>query len=533
LTRPEEQFGDYATNIALQLAKQLGKNPREVAEALTVKIRENLSDKVADVSVAGPGFINLKLSDQALAKALKAQPAKQHKNQEILVEFGDPNPFKEMHLGHLYTAIAGDALARLFDASGARVQRLSYHGDVGMHVAKAVWGMRQLQDNRDNDGKDIRSVPSAERASFLSIAYAAGAQKYDEDEVIKAEVQAINEHIYNRKDPDLNRLYDMGKQWSFDYFDMIFDELDIKYQKRYLESDSSVIGVKFVKANIGKVFEQSDGAVVYRGEKTGLHTRVFITSKGLPTYETKDLGLAELKNQDFPKAAQSIVITAHEQIEYFRVMLAALAEIDPELAGKTKHIAHGFLSLTTGKMSSRRGQVYAAADLLKTVSESIRRQYPQTSSRTHQDVYLAAVRYTFLKNRIAGDIVFNVEESVSLEGNSGPYLQYAHARARSILRKAEGSDKQGSNADFEPGERSLARKISEYAEVVDKAVQELMPHHICTYLYELAQIFNRFYENSRVIGDERQATRLALVNKYADTLKNGLGLLGIASPDKM
>lgn len=532
LTRPEERFGDYATNVALQLAPKLGKNPREIGETLAVKLRENLAGQVSEISVADPGFLNFKLEAKELLASLQKKPEQKFAGREILIEFGDPNPFKAMHLGHLYAAITGDAIARLFEASGATVRRASYHGDVGMHAAKAVWQLRNLQRDYKAKGQSIDSIPAAERADFLSVAYAGGAHEYEENNTARTEIQAVNEHIYRQDDTEINKLCELGKQWSFEIFDEIFNELGIKYQKRYLESASSEAGLKFVKQNVGKVFEESDGAIVFRGEKSGLHTRVFINSHGLPTYEAKDLGLAELKQRDFPDADESIIITAHEQTEYFKVMLAALREIDPKVADKTRHIAHGFLSLTTGKMSSRTGKVYPAADLLSAVQEAVKRLYPESTGQTQAETYLAAAKYTFLKNRIGSDIVFNVGESVALEGNSGPYLQYAHARARSVLRKA-GAGEAKQTVDLEPDERSLARKISEYPETADKAVSELMPHHVCTYLYELAQTFNRFYEHNRVVGDPRQAQRLTLVGQYADTLRAGLQLLGIAAPDKM
>jgi arginyl-tRNA synthetase len=397
---------------------------------------------------------------------------------------------------------------------------------VGMHVAKAIWAMKKALP----DG-DITDDVLATLTNSLGSYYAEGAAAYDNDEQAAEQIRSINEHVYKEDDETINTIHKWGSERSFGYFDEIFNELGISYEPsgRYLESVTTKVGVDFVRKHTGSVFEESDGAIIYRGEKVGLHTRVFINSKGLPTYEAKDLGLAELKNQDYPNASKSIIITANEQTEYFKVMLAALSEFDAELAAKTKHIAHGFLSLTTGKMSSRSGNVFSASDLMSEVKSKAKELYPE--SDIQQDVYLAALKYTFLKNRIGGDIVFDVNESVSLEGNSGPYLQYAHARARSILRKAEPQDVEFVN--LEEAERSLLRKVSEYAEVVDKAVFELMPHHICTYLYELAQTFNRFYEHNRVIDDPREAVRLQLVVAYADTLKAGLELLNISAPDKM
>jgi arginyl-tRNA synthetase len=523
LTRPDEKFGDYATNTALQLAKKAAASPRQIAEQLVEELRD--LPRLAEISIAGPGFINFKLKDQALAKAAlsAADLPKPLAGQEILVEFGDPNPFKEMHIGHLYSYIIGDAISSLLESQGVDVKRLSYHGDVGLHVAKAIYGLQHAESQL---GKE----EAVEEENYLGAAYALGAEKYDNDPAAKEQIDKINLQVYDHSNQDINKLHQDGIKLSFDYFDKILDLLSISNDKRYLESQTTPAGLQLVKDNTGKVFNESQGAVVYEGEKAGLHTRVFITSKGLPTYETKDLGLVELKAKDFPQAARSIIVTANEQAEYFKVMLAALAEIDQPLAAKTTHLSHGFLSLSTGKMSSRTGNVYPAMKLLLEVKQAVHDQYPDSPAR--KDVTFAAVKYAFLKHRLGSDIVLDVKESISLEGSSGPYLQYAHARACSILAKAENITRAG-DTDFDASERGLALKISEYPEAVAKAAAELMPHHVCTYLYELAQSFNSFYEKSRIIGDEREAIRLQLVKSYKDVLRGGLGILNIAAPDKM
>lgn len=525
ISRPAEQFGDYSTNAALQLAKQAAASPHQIAQQLVDQLK-NLPD-MAEVTVAGPGFINCKLTDEALAKATAAATdlAKPNQGREILVEFGDPNPFKEMHIGHLYSYIVGDSICRLLEASGAQVKRLSYHGDVGLHVAKAIYGLQILGTQASSSDETI------DEENFLGKAYALGSEKYENDASAKNKIDQINVEIYQKSSPEINQLHQQGSDLSYDYFDKILNLLSISTDRRYLESETIEPGIKLVKANVGKVFKQSDGAIIYDGQKAGLHIRVFITSQDLPTYETKDLGLTELKNKDYPQAAQSIIITANEQSEYFKVMLAALAEINPELAKKTHHLAHGFLSLSTGKMSSRTGDVYPAMKLLLGVKDAVHQQYPD--SPVKKEVSFAAVKYGFLKHRLGSDIVLDVQESISLDGNSGPYLQYAYARACSILEKAGSKETQITDAKFDQNERSLARKISEYPEVVEKSANELMPHHICTYLYELAQAFNSFYETSRIIDDEREELRLGLVKTYSQVLKNGLGLLNIGAPEKM
>ena len=521
LTRPEERFGDYVTNVAMQISDQVGKQPRELAEKLADELRK-LPD-IAEVTVAGPGFLNLFLTNNALTKATWAatKPAKTHDGQEVLIEFGDPNPFKEMHIGHLYSYIVGDAIASLFEASGARVKRLSYHGDVGLHVAKAIWGMQQA---------GVVPVKGSSGKQSIGEYYVKGNEAYENDEAAKAEIPKINQHIYKKDDQAINKLHDWGRDRSFAYFDGILKDLSIKTDKRYLESQAAEVGLDCVKKNSGTIFRESEGAVVYEGEKVGLHTRVFITKQGLPTYEAKDLGLAQLKKTDYPGASRSIIVTAHEQRQYFKVILAALKQIDDKLADITTHVPHGFVSLSSGKMSSRTGEVYSALKLLNDVEAAAKKLYTDPD----RQVWLAAVKFGFLKHRLGSDIVYDTQESVSLQGSSGPYLQYAHARAKSILKKGEGLRVKGeAPSNFNPAERSLARKISQYPEVVVQATNELLPNYIAGYLYELAQSFNSFYEKNRVIGDSRQELRLKLVGAYAGVLKHGLGLLNITALDKI
>jgi arginyl-tRNA synthetase len=254
---------------------------------------------------------------------------------------------------------------------------------------------------------------------------------------------------------------------------------------------------------------------------------VFINSQGIPTYEAKDVGLIMRKWQDY-HFDKSVVITGNEQEQYMSVVLKSIEQFAPELVAATTHLTHGILKLQGGvKMSSRKGNILRAVDVLDAAEAANK----AATGREDEKAVLAAVKYAFLKQRMGPDIIYDPEESVSLEGNSGPYLQYAHARARSIVAKASAQPKQP--ATLEDDERSLARKITEYPETVSKAVNDLMPHHICTYLYELAQTFNRFYEHNRVVDDAREAERLYLVELYATILKDGLELMGITAPERM
>ena len=534
VTRPDEQFGDYATNVAMQLAGRLRRNPREVAEELAAKLQELAGDDITSVEIAGPGFINITLSDSALSsmatEAVSTKPDT-YKGQVVVTEYSDPNPFKVLHAGHFYTSVIGDAISRLIKAAGGEVHAVNFGGDVGLHVGKTMWAIVKTLGGEYPE--KLAEIPEDGRSEWMAKHYVAGTQAYEDDETAKAEIIELNKRVYQLhasedRESAFAQIYWTCRQWSYDYFDAFYDRIGTHFEKYYPESETAPLGLETVQEQLAKgVYSDSDGAVVFEGEKYGLHTRVFINSHGLPTYEAKDVGLIMAKWRDY-EFDKSVIITGNDIIEYMKVVLKSIEQFAPELAQRSLHLTHGNVKLAGGvKMSSRKGNFLRAVDVLDVAHEANK----QANGRDDEQAVLGAIKYAFLKQRIGADIIYVPEESVSLEGNSGPYLQYAHARARSILRKAGEPAEQLS--DLQAGERSLARKISEYPEVIQKAVTECMPHYVCTYLYELAQVFNRFYEHNRVVGDDREAARVQLVTLYAGVLQDGLGILGIAAPDRM
>ncbi|MDX2776345.1 arginine--tRNA ligase [Streptomyces caniscabiei] len=534
LTRPDPQFGDFATNVALQLAKPLGESPREIAEAIVGKLRE--SGDFSEVSVAGPGFINIRLADSALLTALQRTSEKTLAGQTIVTEYSDPNPFKVLHAGHLYTTLVGDVISRLLEAAGATVHRVNFGGDVGLHVAKNMWAIVRNLGGELPEGLSMVGEDPHERAAWLSARYVEGNAAYEEDEQSKAEIIEVNKRVYQvhadgDHDSGFARIYWTCREWSYDYFKVLYDELNVvPFEKYYPESATTPTGIETVTEQLANgVYEKSNGAIVFNGEKYGLHTRVFINSQGLPTYEAKDVGLIMQKWRDY-HFDRSVVITGNDIVEYMKVVQKSIEQFEPELTKRSVHLTHGNLKLVGGKkMSSRKGNVLLALDVIEAARTATRELMGNDNSTT----VLGAIKYAFLKQRIGGDIIYNPKESVSLEGNSGPYLQYAHARACGILRKSTAQSAILETMNLELTERPLAQKLGEYVEVVGRAQKELLPHYICTYLYELAQEFNRFYEKNQVVGSDREAQRVALVSQYAKTLRDGLDILGIHAPERM
>lgn len=530
----ELSHGDFATNAAMAASRALGKPPREIADMLVPVLKDALGADAARVEVAGPGFVNITLSKDAIARELEGAietgeawgQNDSQKGKRVMIEYGNPNPFKEMHIGHLVGAIVGESLARLLEASGAHTLRDTFGGDVGPQVAKALWALRK-------DGvMDIAS------AGEIGKAYVHGATAYEESEVAKAEIDELNTKIYeivgrqedaslSEDDRSLLYLWQKGREVSMEEFNRIFAILGTRHDYTFFDSDTTGPGVRAVRDGLAKgIFEESEGAIVYKGEKKGLFTLVFITSRGNPTYETKDIGLAFLK-EERAETDQVLIVTAVEQVSHFKVVLAALEDIAPKLAAKTGHIAHGLLQLTTGKMSSRKGNVITASELISSLIEAALER--NTDPVIAEQVAIGALKYMVLRSAPGGNIVFDPEKSLSLDGDSGPYLQYAYARAMSILASAT---KIGV-VEIPDEVYDIARLITRFPEVVARAERERAPHHVAQYLTQLAGEWNSFYAKERILGGEYEAYKLSLARAFTNTMKNGLWLLGIPVPERM
>lgn len=539
LSRPDAQFGDLSTNVAMQLSKQLGKNPREIAEQLVNKLQN--TGEFTEVSLAGPGFINLRLKDEILTQELKKiindsgdyGKSDLYKDKNVITEYSDPNPFKVLHVGHFYTSVVGDVISSLIENAGGKVHRVNFGGDVGLHVAKTMWAI--IREFGGENIEKLSEINENSRTEFMATCYVAGTRAYEDDENIKNEITALNKRVYqlhenNDHDSPFAQIYWQFRQWSYDYFNDFYAKIGTKFEKYYPESEVAGIGLRTVlEQKQAGVFKDSNGAIIFEGEPYGLHTRVFINKEGLPTYEAKDVGLSIKKWDDY-HFDQSVIITGNDIIDYMKVILKAIEQFKPELSSRTRHITHGMVKLVGGtKMASRKGNFLRATDVLEMVADA----NEATQGNRDMAPILGAIKYAFLKFKIGADSNFDPNESVSIHGNSGPYLQYALARARSVVKKSQIDSSEFETGNYSTSERDLLFKLTEYKNIIQKATEDLTPHILCTYLYELAQVFNRFYESSQIVGNEREKVRIKLVEAYVVLLSDGLKILGIPTPERM
>jgi len=539
------EHGDYTTNIALVLSKSLGKPPRKVAEAIVAALPE--SDIIACVEVAGPGFINFFLRPEALAQSLvrvikegdEFGKGKSLIEKRMMFEYTDPNPFKVFHIGHLMANTVGEACARLAEWQGATVVRTNYQGDVGLHIGRALYGMREMRDTQPPE-----AALGVEKVAWLADAYVRGATAHAESPEKATEIENINKAVYEKIDAEINELYQLGRRWSLDYFEELYQKLGTKFDHYIFESEVAGPGMETVRDYLAKgVFAESEGAIIYDGEKHGLHKRVFITSAGLPTYEAKDIGNQLRKFALEPTLDFSYIFTGAEQQEYMKVVLAAMHDIRPDIAEKTTHLTHGLMLGPDGKkMSSRKGGAPSGDGLLLELEGLVaqklavsRYDFPPEEARVVADkVAVAAVKYAILRQHFEKNIIFDHEAATSFEGDSGPYLQYTYARAKSVIRKGEDLGLVSSMENQElPG--ALERHLARFPEVVADAWMAITPSGITTYLIEIARLFNSYYGDHPIIreGVPETAYRLALTAAVAQVMKNGLTILGIPMVEKM
>lgn len=533
IEHPKElAHGDYAINVALVVSKELGKNPKEIADQLANYMDTHKGLMITSVQVAGPGFINITMAREVFIEKLAQIQAEGaswghtsvYAGKKVVVEHSSPNLFKPFHIGHLMNNTFGEAITRLAKGSGAEVVTLSFPSDISLGVAKAVFVL--LEKNYTPDDLTIK---------LLGDAYVEGTKRYEEDESIQVRVKEIADNLYAQTPSAEWDLFQVCKKLNIEYFESIVTKLGSAFDGYIFESEAGVDGKRLVLEHTPGVFIESEGAIVYTpDESKKLHTAVFINSQGNPTYEAKDLGLLHLKFAQYNPDI-SIVITDNQQTSHFQVVVDAAGKITPVWESNSLHRSTGRMAFKGQKMSSRLGGVPLVEDILATVAGEVQEKNPDVSNCIAEMIGIAALKFAILRAMAGKDINFDPETSLSFEGDSGPYLQYTAVRAASVLTKGLAEEITPDVSHPVGGSEILERLIARFPEVVALAQSEWMPHYIVGYLIELAQAFNSWYGQHKIIDDSKEgsAYRLAVVAATRQTIVNGLDILGIAVPEKM
>ena len=554
--------GDLTSNIALQISQKLKSNPIDIANQIVSKFPED--EDIERIEVVNPGFINFFLSKKYLLSMLDEINSKKEEyykldvkdGKKYIIEYTDPNPFKAFHIGHLYTNMVGESFARLVEALGGSVVRANYQGDVGLHVAKTIWGLRKMLNDDGITFTDLESKSLVDRVRYLGDAYMLGFSMYDDqkDESVIKEVKDLNYYIFSlyissfpKKDFfntfqewSIKEMYYKGREWCLQYFERIYERTGTKFDRYYFESEMGEKGLEIVKENTD-IFKESEGSVIYEGdEKKGLHTRVFVNSEGLPTYEAKEIALAFKKFQDFV-FDESVVITANEQDPYFKVVFDALSQLSPEIANKSLHFSHGMVKLPGAeKMSSRKGKIIEGEWLLDETKKRVEEIMRSSGKWSEEDILkvsdtiaVAAIKYSFIKVSVGKDVIFDFEKSTSFDGDTGPYLLYVYARCNALLSATKQGESEVGDIEIDSYTKQLLRVIGRYRSVLLSSALNYSPSTLCSYLFDLGQTFNTFYQNVRVLDSENKEFLLKVVEATAETMKHGLNTLGISVVEKM
>ena len=529
-----EGHGEYMSGVAMAIGKAVKQNPQQVAE----KIHSMLEKKIRyidRIEIAGSGFLNFHLTRDFFSEQVAriAHLGDQwgmgtdEQGQEVLIEYTSPNLFKPLHIGNLVGNITGESIARLFEMKGATVRRINYPSDIGLTVAKGVWGIQKTNGNPEN-------------ILDLGEAYRVGEEQYKNNQQAKKEIEDSNQKLYKGGDTSIEEIWKRGKKTSMEHLDMLCKHLGTKFDTVIFESEISDIGYELVHKHIDDgIFEKDDNAIIFRGEKYGLHTRVFVNSRNLPTYEAKDLGNFMQKQKRYPEWKKSIVITGNEQQEYFQVLNTAIKQVFPSAQKKIiEHISTGFLTLSTGKMSSRKGNVLTGesllADLQKEAIARAKETRSDDSKTLSRQIAVAALKYQILRRTVGSEITFDKKQAFSFEGDSGPYIQYTYVRCKSVLEKAQ-AVQTGIDVVVPKTVYPIERHLYRFGEITASALAKRSPHLLVAYLTKIAGLFNTLYATERIVDskDAYAPYKIAITRATAQTIKNGLWALGIEAPEKM
>ena len=576
LQKTKKEFEGNLTLVVFPFLKISRKKPDETAREIGEYIKQNC-EAIADFNAVG-GFLNLVIDKKAWLALLNEMNQNEKFGEKpvteasplVMIEYSSPNTNKPLHLGHVRNNLLGWSLAQIMEANGNRVVKTNIVNDRGIHICKSMlawlkFGNGETPETSGKKGdhligdyyvafdKHYRTEVAELKAKFV----AEGMDEEQAEKKAKEESPLIKEAHemlvkWEQNDPEVRALWKKMNDWVYAGFDETYKALGVGFDKIYYESNTYLVGKKKVEEGLAKglFFRKDDNSVWADLTNEGLDQKLLLRSDGTSVYMTQDIGTAEMRFNDFP-IDKMIYVVGNEQNYHFQVLSILLDRLGFKWGKELVHFSFGMVELPNGKMKSREGTVVDADDLIaamvadaKQTSEELGKFKDMSEEERNEIariVGLGALKYFILKVDARKNMLFNPEESIDFNGNTGPFIQYTYARIRSILRKAqaEGISIPATLADTMPlneKEIELIQKLNEFGAAVEQAGKDYSPSGIANYCYELTKAFNQFYHDYSILGadtEEEKVVRLVLAQNVGKTLKNGMALLGIEVPERM
>jgi len=563
-----KEFEGSHTLVCFPLTKISRKGPEETARVVGdyLVLHSGIVSKYNVVK----GFLNLSLSDKVWVEVLQNIFANPHygqlpdNGQEIMLEYSSPNTNKPLHLGHLRNNFLGWSVSEIQKANGYTVHKVQIINDRGIHICKSMAAWKLYGDNESPFTSGLKgdhlvgkyyvefNKAYTAQVSALVSKGVAEAEAEKQAPIMKLAIELLQK--WEAKDPETVELWKMMNGWVYEGFDATYKKMGVDFDKLYYESDTYLLGKEEVMKGLekGVFFKKEDGSVWVDLTADGLDQKVLLRADGTSVYMTQDIGTAILRFRDFPKISGQVYTVGNEQEYHFKVLFLILSKLGYDWAKRCYHLSYGMVDLPTGKMKSREGTVVDADDLIGEMVDEAEKQtraagkLDDMNSAEAQKLFnmigLGALKFFLLKVDPKKRMLFDPNESIQLQGFTGPFIQYTHARIRAILRKAESMSIQVTSADLksvdslEPSEREALQVLSSFESKVKEAAKDYSPAVIANFAFDLAKEYNQFYQNIPIFNETDAAKlkfRVAFSKSVADAIKRAMSLLGIEVPERM
>lgn len=560
-----KEFPGDITVVVFPFVKLAKGNPVEIGNALGHYLKSNFPDLVADFNVVA-GFLNLVIADtyySAWFQTIKDQPdygfAKPKAGDKaIMVEYSSPNTNKPLHLGHIRNNLLGYSVAEILKASGKKVYKTQIINDRGIHICKSMLAWQKFGNGATPESTGMKGdklvghfYVEFDKAYKAEITNLIATGKTEEEAKKQAPMMLEAQEMLRKweaGDETIVALWKKMNQWVYDGFEETYTNLGVDFDSYYYESNTYLLGKEVVQFGLEKgIFERDpDGSVWIDLTADGLDRKIVLRSDGTAVYMTQDIGTAIQRVKDYPDVGGMVYTVGNEQDYHFKVLFLILKKLGFDWAESLYHLSYGMVELPSGKMKSREGTVVDADDLMlemtqtaQTISEELGKlegYSDQDKQRLYKTIGLGALKYYMLKVDPKKQMMFNPEESVDFNGNTGPFIQYTYARIQSILRKADFDYNAPVKVALHEKEKELLKQLAQFPVVVQDAAKNHSPALVANFTYDLVKEFNSFYQNVSILGEsdaDKKHFRVQLSDKVAQTIKLAFGLLGIAVPERM